>query len=189
MACMPSPPPLRADARRNRDRLLAAAESVLNDRGVTASLDDIARAAGVGNATLYRHFPSREKLIEAVYDQRIRALCDSAGTLAAHREPGPALLDWLRNLVAHLTGSRALGEAVMTTHGGTTEPPRVAEWHRAINEAVAPLLAAAQDAGAVRPDLDVVGLLSLTTAVARAGSPAQADHFLDVLLDGVVPRD
>ena len=178
---------------------MAAAESVLNERGVTASLDDIAKAAGVGNATLYRHFPSREQLIEAVYDQRIRALCECATALAATPEPGRALLTWLHKLVVHITTSRVLAEAFDAEHKSSAdaedsedsenaEPPQIAAWHRAIFAAAAPLLAAAQDAGAVRRDLDIVELLSLTTAVARAGGPARADRFLGVLLDGVVPR-
>lgn len=188
---MTSRSPRRADAQRNRERLLAAAEAVLDERGVTASLDDIAKAAAVGNATLYRHFPSREKLIEAVYDQRIRALCASADDLAASREPGEALLAWLRDVVAHITESRVLGEAFTAAceGPGDTEPPQIAAWHRAVHQAAAPLLGAAQDAGTVRSDLDVIELLALTTAVARAGNPAQANRFLDVLLDGVVPRD
>lgn len=210
---LPSPsspcPPLRADARRNRERLLAAAESVLNERGVTASLDDIAKAAEVGNATLYRHFPSREKLIEAVYDQRIRGLCDRAGELLAAPEPGAALVAWLREVVAHLTTSRVLGEAFLAAHAVPAEdgkhgergehgehgrpvgaePPQIAAWHRAVQEAATPLVLAAREAGAVRSDLDAVELLTLTTAVARAGNPSQAGRFLDVLLTGVVPRN
>ena len=187
---MGSPPPRRADAQRNRERLLSAAEAAFNERGVSASLDDIAKVAGVGNATLYRHFPSRENLIESVYDQRIRTLCESAGNLAASREPGEALLTWLREVVVHITTSRTLGEAFMTAHDGPSEvePPQIAAWHRAILQAAAPLLGAAQDAGDVRSDLDATELLAITTAVARAGSPAQADRFLDVLLDGVKPR-
>ncbi|GAB2800443.1 TetR/AcrR family transcriptional regulator [Actinoallomurus bryophytorum] len=180
----------RADAQRNRERLLAAAEAALNADGVNASLDDIAKAAGVGNATLYRHFPTREKLIEAVYDHRIRALCDAAGELAASGEAGEALVDWLRAVVCHITQSQVLGDAFMAAYEGPAdvEPPQIIAWHRALREVAAPLLGAAQAAGAVRPDLDVVELLALTTAVARAGNPAQAGHFLGFLLEGIVPR-
>jgi AcrR family transcriptional regulator len=147
-------------------------------------------AAGVGNATLYRHFPTREKLIEAVYDQRIRTLCDAAAELAASQEPGNALLGWLREVVVHLTENRVLGEAFMAAYQGPadTEPPQITAWHRAVREAAAPLLAAAQDAGTIRPDLDVAEVVALTTAVARAGNPAQGGHFLDVLLEGIIPR-
>ncbi|GAA5770805.1 hypothetical protein Aros01_07333 [Streptosporangium roseum] len=187
---MTSRPPRRADAQRNYERLLVAAETVLNTHGAGASLDDIAKAAGVGNATLYRHFATREKLIEAVYDQRIRTLCDVAGKQAASEEPGKALLGWLREVVAHITESRVLGEAFMAAYEGPAdvEPPQIAAWHRAVREAAAPLLAAAQDTGAIRPDLGVVEMMALTTAVARAGNPAQAGGFLDLLLEGIIPR-
>lgn len=106
---MTSPPPRRADAQRNRDRLLSAAETVLNERGVTASLDDIAKAADVANATLYRHFPTREKLIEAVYEHRIATLCERARQLTGSQNPGDALLAWIREVVVHLTRSKVLG--------------------------------------------------------------------------------
>ncbi|MBH0779536.1 TetR/AcrR family transcriptional regulator [Nocardia bovistercoris] len=185
-----TPPARRADAQRNRERLLTAAAAALDERGVNASLDDIAKVAGVGNATLYRHFSSREKLIEAVYDQRILRLCESAGEIGAARPPGAALVAWLREVVAHITESRLLSEAFMAGYDGPadTEPPQVVAWHHAIYEAAEPLLRAAQRAGAIRHDLDPAELLALTTAVARAGQPSQAGHFLDVLLDGVVPR-
>jgi AcrR family transcriptional regulator len=190
LCAMTSRPPRRADAQRNYERLLATAETALDAHGVNASLDDIAKAAGVGNATLYRHFPTREKLIEAVYDQRIRTLCDAAGELAASREPGEALLGWLRAVVVHLTESQVLGDAFMAAYQGPAdvEPRQIVEWHRAVREAAVPLLTAAQDAGAVRSDLGVMELMALTTAVARAGNPAQAGRFLDVLLEGIVPR-
>jgi AcrR family transcriptional regulator len=180
----------RADARRNRERLLAAAETALNAYGASVPLDDIAKAAGLGNATLYRHFPTRAKLIEAVYDQRIRTLCTSAGELAGAADPAGALREWLRAVVAHITDSRVLADAFVTAYDGPAdiEPPQIAAWHRAIYEAAAPLLTAAQDAGAVRPDLDIAELMALTTAVARAGEPAKAERFLNVLLEGITPR-
>jgi hypothetical protein len=83
-----------------------------------------------------------------------------------------------------------LSEAFMAGYDGPAdvEPPQIAAWHRAIYAAAAPLLAAAQDCGAIRSDLNATELLVLTTAVARAGNPSQANHFLDILLDGVVPR-
>jgi AcrR family transcriptional regulator len=187
---MASSAPRRADAQRNRDRLLATAETALNARGASASLDDIAKAAGVGNATLYRHFPTRAKLIEAVYDQRIKALCATAERLAQAREPAAALDGWLRAVVVHITESRVLADAFMAAWEGPSgiEPPQVEAWHRAIYEAAQPLLTAAQGAGVIRPDLDVMELMALTTAVARAGDSAQAGRFLNVLLEGVIPR-
>jgi len=182
--------PRRADAQRNRDRLLAAAETALNMHGADASLDDIAKAAGVGNATLYRHFPTRAALIEAVYDQRIAALCDQAAELSRTREPGRALHEWLHALVAHITGDRILAEAFMATRDdpGGADPPQIAAWHAAIHAAAAPLLSAAHGAGTIRADLDFMELMALTAAVARAAHPAQAGRFLDILLEGITPR-
>jgi AcrR family transcriptional regulator len=182
--------PRRADAQRNRDRLLTAAEAALDAHGVSASLDDISRAAGVGNATLYRHFPTRADLIEAVYDERIRQLCAEAAELSEVREPAGALREWLRALVAHITDSRVLADAFTASREGTPdlEPPQVAAWHSAIFDAALPLLTAAQGAGAIRPDLTLMELLALTAAVARAGDPGHADRFLDVLLEGIIPR-
>jgi AcrR family transcriptional regulator len=166
------------------------AEAALNAHGSSASLDDIARAAGVGNATLYRHFPTRADLIEAVYDQRIRQLCAAAAELAEVREPAAALREWLRALVAHITDSRVLADAFTAAREGLAdiEPPQVAAWHSAIFDAALPLLTAAQGAGAIRPDLSLIELMALTAAVARAGDPAHAERFLDVLLEGIIPR-
>jgi AcrR family transcriptional regulator len=182
--------PRRADAQRNRGRLLTAAEAALNAHGASASLDDIARAAGVGNATLYRHFPTRADLIEAVYDQRIRQLCAAAAAQAEVREPATALREWLHALVAHITDSRVLADAFSAAYEGRAEiePPQVAAWHSALFDAALPLLTAAQGAGAIRPDLTLMELMALTAAVARAGDPAHAERFLDVLLEGIIPR-
>ena len=187
---MPSRVPLRADAQRNRERLLAAAETAFNARGAGASLDDIARAAGVGNATLYRHFPTRATLLEAVYDQRIAELCAAAAELADPAAPARALREWLRAVVAHVTDRRVLTDAFLAAYEGPAgiEPPQVAAWHSAIFDAALPLLTAAQGAGAIRPDLSLIELMALTAAVARAGDPAHAERFLDVLLEGIIPR-
>ena len=138
---MPSRVPLRADAQRNRERLLAAAETAFNARGAGASLDDIARAAGVGNATLYRHFPTRATLLEAVYDQRIAELCAAAAELADPAAPARALREWLRAVVAHVTDRRVLTDAFLAAYEGPAgiEPPQVAAWHKAIFDAGRPL--------------------------------------------------
>ena len=187
---MTSGAPRRADAQRNYQRLLAAAETALNAHGVNASLDDIAKAAGVGNATLYRHFPSREKLIEAVFDQQFQTLCATAARLAQTQEPAAALKAWLHAVASHITESRVLADAFMASYEGPpdTAPPQFAAWHRELYTAALPLLTEAQNAGAIRDDLDVIELMTLTAAVARAGSPVQAGRFLDTLLEGIIPR-
>src|SRR5579863_4563668 len=187
---MTSRVPQRADAQRNRERLLAAAETAFNAQGADASLDDIAKAAGVGNATLYRHFPTRAELLEAVYNQRIADLCAAAAELTQPAAPDRALHEWLRAIVAHVTDRRVLTDAFLAAYEGPagTEPPQFTAWHNALFDAGRPLLAAAQDAGTARRDLDIAELLALVTGVARAGSPGQAERFLSVLLDGITPR-
>ena len=187
---MASRVPQRADAQRNRERLLAAAETAFNARGAGTSLDDIAKAAGVGNATLYRHFPTRAKLLEAVYDRRIAELCAAAAELAQPTAPAGALHEWLRAVVTHVTDRRVLTDAFLASYEGPVgiEPPQFAAWHNALFDAGRPLLAAAQDAGTARRDIDIGELLALVTGVARAGSPAQAERFLDVLVEGIKPR-
>ncbi|HTZ29695.1 MAG TPA: TetR family transcriptional regulator [Streptosporangiaceae bacterium] len=187
---MTSRVPQRADAQRNRQRLLAAAETAFNAHGASASLDDIARAAGIGNATLYRHFPTRAELLEAVYGQRIAELCAAAAELAQQAAPARALREWLRAVAAHVTDRRVLTDAFLASYEGPagTEPPQFTAWHNALFDAGRPLLAAAQDAGAARRDVDIAELLALVNGVARAGSPAQAERFLGVLLEGITPR-
>src|SRR5206468_1197163 len=98
-ACEIAPHPLRADARRNRDRLIAAAREAFAERGADASLDDVARRAGVGPGTLYRHFPTRFALMEAVYRDGVEALCAEAYDLLSSSAPGDALASWLRSFL------------------------------------------------------------------------------------------
>ncbi|MFJ1768474.1 TetR/AcrR family transcriptional regulator [Amycolatopsis sp. NPDC088138] len=185
---MPGPRP-RADAQRNRRNLLAAAESAFNAQGAGASLDDIARAAGVGNATLYRHFPTRQQLIDAVYEERIGALCVLAEQVRATEPAGAALVGWLRAVVDHISGSRGLRDAFADAHH-LGETPQLAEWHRMTDEAAVPLLRDAQAAGAAHPDLRADELMALVAAVAHAGGgdPAGVRRLLGFVLDGVAPR-
>ncbi|MFR9768129.1 TetR/AcrR family transcriptional regulator [Nocardia sp. SC052] len=167
----------RADARRNRDRLLAAAERAFNRFGAAASLDDIARAAGVANATLYRHFPTRGHLITAVYRERIDALCAAATDLAGGDAAGDALLGWLNAVIDHIAVSRGLREAFVNAYGlrDGDETPEVAAWHRMTDAAAMPLLRDAQAAGLIRADLEVTELMTLVSAIAHAGN-GDADH-------------
>src|SRR3984957_16556929 len=136
-----------------------------------------AAGPGGGNATLYRHFPTRAKLLEAVYDQRIAELCAAAAELAQPAAPARALHEWLRAVVAHVTDRRVLTDAFLAAYEGPAdvEPPQFAAWHDALFEAGRPLLAAAQDAGTARRDLDIAELLALVTGMARAGGRAQAE--------------
>jgi AcrR family transcriptional regulator len=183
--------PMRADARRNYERLLAAANAAFAERGPDASLDDIAQRAGVGIGTLYRHFPTRQALLEAVYRDQIEALRAEAEALLDAPSPREALAAWLRSILAHNVAQRGLKEALMNGEGSAL----VAESKAQMRAAGAALLARAQQAGAVRSDLDIADLLRLVYGIALAderapdGSPKLADRCLLVMLDGLRPQE
>src|SRR3954447_17497648 len=105
--------PMRADARRNYEKLLAAAREAFTQQGSSASLEDIARRAGVGIGTLYRHFPTRQALLEAVYLDEVDAVCQSAAALA-EQEPWDALAAWLRRFVAYVATKKALADELFS---------------------------------------------------------------------------
>jgi AcrR family transcriptional regulator len=179
----------RSDARRNHQRLLEAAAAAFNAEGANASLDDIARAAGVGNATLYRHFPTRQALITAVYADRFRDLCAAAEEIRSTCPAPEALTTWLRLVIDHITGNCGLRDAFIAAHQirADEQTSELVEWHRMTHAAAQPLLSDAQSAGHIRSDLTADELLALTTAVARAydGEPPRADRLLTLILEGV----
>jgi AcrR family transcriptional regulator len=187
--CETTPPRLRADARRNRDRLIAVAREAFAERGADASLDDIARRAGVGPGTLYRHFPTRMALMEAVYRDGVEALCAEAYDLLLSPSPGDALAAWLRSFLAYAATKRGLAKALMAM-AGDEKPPFFAACHDMISEAGAALLARAQAAGAVRPDVQLWDLLKLVSGIAMTCEQApdceiMADRLLALVMDGV----
>lgn len=165
-----SPVPRRADARRNYELLLSAAKEVFAEHGVDAPLDDVARRAGVGNATMYRHFPTRQEMIIAVYSDEVTELCDHGEALLEHAAPGDALFDWLDAFIAHVATKRGLALALAET-GRRSE--LFDRWHESMHSTAATLLTRAQDAGAVRRDLGAVDLLALANGIALAGADAE----------------
>jgi AcrR family transcriptional regulator len=174
--------PKRADARRNYDALIAAARDAFAENGAAASLEDVARRAGVGIGTLYRNFPTRRHLFEAVYVEEVRALSRSAEDLA-ELPPWDALVAWLHRFVAYVATKRALAEQLLHDSEifGTCRTE--------IYAAGEPLMSRAQAAGVVRDDIgfdDVVRLISGLT-MAQFPSPAQRDRVLGVALDGLRP--
>jgi AcrR family transcriptional regulator len=178
------PRPIRADARRNRERLLAAARDAFAEQGPDAPLDGIAQRAGLGSGTLYRHFPTREALMRAVYWGEIESLCARGRELAASPSPVRALTTWLRFLI-EVTDRRGLAAALFAR---MPDAPTgfIAECHDAIRAAATPLLSRAQEAGAIRPDVAVPELLKLTHAIAWVtDGPEQTDRLLSLLLDGL----
>jgi len=180
--------PMRADARRNYDRLVAAADAAFTEHGAEASLEDIARRAGVGIGTLYRHFPTRMALLEAVYLSRVEALCAQAEDLRAAQPPGDALAAWLRALATHNITYRGLKGLILAAMQDEGSPLRTCR--SLLVSAAADLLGPAQQAGAVRPDIEPTELLKLVHAVVVASEyapdhAAQADRLLTVMLDGL----
>ena len=178
-------PRRRADARRNYERLLAAATEVFGELGVSAPLDEIARRAGVGNATMYRHFPTRRELVIAVYAGEVTALCELGRSLLAAREPADALFTWMRAFITHVTTKRDLPLAIPDdTTGQRTALYR--QWHDTMRATASALLSRAQGAGAIRNDLDVTDLLAAASGIGYAAADDnQAARLLAILRDGL----
>ncbi|NUR93089.1 MAG: TetR/AcrR family transcriptional regulator, partial [Nonomuraea sp.] len=154
---------MRADARRNRERIVAAAETVVAEHGAEASLEEVARRAGVGSATLHRHFPTRQSLLEAVFMGRVDALCARGRELLPDPDPGAALVTWLRAVATHSVVNRGLGVSLMREAGGAAAPLG-RTCHALITGAGDELLARAHAVGAVRPDVTATQLLRLVGA-------------------------
>lgn len=181
----PSRHPLRADAQRNREALLAAAREVFGERGTDAPLDEVARRAGIGNATMYRHFPDRRELLIAVYADEVTALCAQGEALLGHQSPGEALLAWLRAFIAHVAAKRDLALAIQADQDGQ-RAALFDGWHQAMRSTAARLLARARAAGIVRGDLDAPDLLALASAIALASADSgQAGRYLAIIWHGI----
>jgi AcrR family transcriptional regulator len=176
--------PKRADARRNYEKLLAAAGEVFAENGAAASLEDIARRAGVGIGTLYRHFPTRQDLLEAVYIDEVEEMSRKAGDLG-DLEPWDALVTWLRQFVRYAATKRALADEMMNTIDA--EAPVFVSCRTAITAAGDMLLARAQEAGVVRPDTSFLDVGRMVAGIAsiRTTDPGQIERILDVALDGL----
>ena len=176
--------PRRADARRNREKLISAARAAFNAAGASASLEDIARRADVGIGTLYRHFPTRKDLLEAVYVDEVEEICRSAADLS-DLPPWDALVAWLHRFVGFAATKRAISEELIAYID------RDAEFFRscggAVYDAGQALLERAQRAGAVRPDAEFrdIGKMVGGIAVIRNPEPGQVERILDVALDGL----
>lgn len=184
--------PRRADALRNRERLLDAARVALAAGGADVSLDEIARSAGVGSGTLYRHFPTRQALLDGVVSAWLDGLRAETETLAATADPALALSTWLRWFVAHTTLYRGLSAALMAGMDDVDSP--LYESCQVLHEIMRTLMARAQEAGAIREDLEIVELSKLVNAIALATERApdgaeMADRLLTLAMDGLRGRD
>lgn len=177
--------PLRADARRNRDRLVDAARSALTEHGSEASLEEIARSAGVGVGTLYRHFPRRIDLVEAVYREDVDVLVARADALAEDPDPWQALGEWLRAFVRYAQSKRTF---LTELHEAFEKNPDLASSSRErIRAATGRVLARAQAAGLARPDVTETDLMQLVggMCMSRAATLAQNERLLTYVVAGI----
>jgi AcrR family transcriptional regulator len=176
--------PKRADARRNYDKLIEAARAAFTENGAEASLEDIARRADVGIGTLYRHFPTRQALLEATYLEEVEALCASADELA-DLEPWDALTRWLRRFADYASTKKALSAELLATIG--MQSALFADCHTAIFAAGGPLLERAQAAGVVRPDVTANEAFRLVSGVlmVRLAEPEEINRLLSLAMDGL----
>jgi AcrR family transcriptional regulator len=178
---------MRADARRNFDRLLEQARLAFVERGIDASLEDIARRAGVGIGTLYRHFPTRQDLVLAVVRTRMEALRVQAEQLLDAPDPEWAMVTWLTAYLRHASEFRGLADSMAEVVRGDERKRSACD---GMHAAAGQLLARAQRAGLIRDDVDVLDLFAIIHAVAwateRCGArTGRAERTLDVMLRGL----
>jgi AcrR family transcriptional regulator len=176
--------PKRADARRNYEKVLAAAREAFAEGGESTALEEIARRAGVGIGTLYRHFPNRQALLEALYVDEVEEVCRSAGELDG-LDPWEALNSWFERFIAYVATKRAL--AAELGNYLDHDAPLFQVSRAALFEAGEPLLQRAQDAGVVRPDVRIGEVIQMVVGLAKipAGEPGQVEHILRIALDGL----
>jgi AcrR family transcriptional regulator len=176
--------PKRADARRNYDKVLAAARDAFAERGASTSLEEIARRAGVGIGTLYRHFPTRQALLEAVYAHEVDEVCRTAAALD-RGDPWEALVSWLRSLAAYMATKQALAHELLDYMDRSA--PLFKTCRASIETAGEPLLKRAQDAGVVRGDAQFLEVMQLVGGITKVPGiePEQTEQLLRIVLDGL----
>lgn len=183
----PGPRPLRADAQRNRDRLLDAAVRAFALEGPDVTLDAIAKDAGVGIGTLYRHFPTREALVDAAYRNELARLCDAVTELLQTMPADEATRTWMDRFVDYMTTKRGMADALRAVIASGGNP--FAHSRDRLTAAITTLLHAGAAAGTIRSDVEPVDvLMSLSGVSLAAGEPAQRDQarrLLDLLMDGL----
>ena len=181
----PRSPGRRADAERNRDKILAAARAAFAGSDVPVSMAEISRRAGVGMATLYRNFPSRRELLEALYTDEVDAVCEAAGT-AGGETPGAVLVAWLHRFFAFYVSKHPVGSELLKDSDGSS--PVVGQGRPRVLAAGRPLLLAAQRAHEVRDDLTLEQVLDMVIAIGTIhGDPRYLEPILRTALDGLRP--
>ena len=176
--------PKRADARRNYEKVLAAAREAFAEGGEATSLEEIARRAEVGIGTLYRHFPNRQALLEALYVKEVEELSRSAEQLDGG-DPWEALNSWFERLIGYLATKRAL--AAELTNYLAPDAPLFQACRASLFSAGEPLLKRAQEAGVVRGDVEFSDVLHMVAGISKlpTADPKQIEHILRVALDGL----
>jgi AcrR family transcriptional regulator len=182
-------PRMRADARRSRAKLIEAATIAFAENGADAPLEDIARRAGVGIGTLYRHFPTRTDLQAGVFRSQVDAVCTTADELIGTASPEQAFAGSVRAIAGYLVTKRGLARALIDSLGRDSELISVCS-HR-MSDTVDRLLGYAQGAGVLRPDISAKDVLRLVHGIVMAceQSPGDTDRLLDVMLDGLRVQD
>ena len=181
------PTKLRADARRNRDKLIEVAAVVFPQKGVETSLEDIARQAGVGIGTLYRHFPTREHLVEVVYRRELESLAAAARELAEKHSPDVALEEWMRRFVGYIATKRGMSNSLRILM--TSNSSLFAEGFGNMRGALDSLLKTASQQGYIRSDMDTADVMhALASIYSIPDSPEWRDRSLrliGLLMDGL----
>jgi AcrR family transcriptional regulator len=177
----------RADGQRNRERLLETAKAAFADVGPDVSLDEIARRAGVGIGTLYRHFPNRDAIVEAVYRREVQQLADAAKRLQETLPPGEALHQWMRLFVDYIATKKVIGSALGAIVGGVSE--LYASSGVLIIGSMNALVGRASASGDIRADADpddvLRALVGFTYGNASPGWEDSALRLIDILMDGL----
>ena len=178
---------LRADARRNRDKLIEVAAQAFANHGTAASLEDIARRASVGVGTLYRHFPTREHLVEAVYRHEVEALCDAAEELSRQRAPDQALEEWMHRFVGYIATKRGMADSLRILFNSNSA--LFADSYGKVPIALSGLIERAMADGSIRTDVDSTDVLqALSGTYSMPNSPEWHDRsrrLVRLLMDGL----
>jgi AcrR family transcriptional regulator len=176
---------MRADAERNRSKIIAAARSAFADPQAEVSMAEVSRRAGVGMATLYRNFPGRSDLLEALYIDEVDAICAAAETLEAET-PGAVFVAWLHRFFAFIVSKHPVGTELLKHSEGKV--PVMGESRRRVVEAGRPLFLAARRAEQVREDLKFEQILDIIVAIAAInGESEYLEPILRMALDGLLP--
>jgi AcrR family transcriptional regulator len=173
---------VRSDAARNREAVVVAAARLFRRDGATVSLEEIAREAGVGSATLHRHFRGRQALLDAVVLHDVTELCAAVDRIAAEQPPGEALWSWLELVATHCAADDALSALVRTGRAGSQSE----SWDL-LAQAGSHVLDAAAAAGSVRPEVRIGELLSMVNAIAIAAGGTDPGRLVTLLRHGAAP--